>query len=426
MLNKLNNLVNELKQTSSSNEKKDILLKYSDDDVKSLLKYVYCDFVQFHVTSANLIKRQDLIEDNNLSIVELFDKLNNLDITGHKAISMVNGFISNNNEYKELIYNMIDKNLKVRIDAKLINNVFPKLIPTFEVALAYDYEEKKKHVDFNKQKWMSSRKMDGCRLVLINRGIEVELYSRQGKKFETLNKVAEEFKKLNLPVGVYDGEVCLVDNDGNEDFSSIMKEIRRKNHTIQNPKYKVFDYISISEFFNMYSPKTFIQRYEYLKATFSNIKSPHIDILSQTLIRDEKHFEELKAEAKIKNWEGLIIREDVPYEGKRSRHLLKVKAFFDAEFKVLGTYTTKKRMFFNGEEKEVECMGGVNIEYKGYSVDVGSGWSDEERLEFFAHPENIINKIITVQWFEETKNDKGTISLRFPTKKFIYEEGRNV
>jgi len=365
-----------------------------------------------------------LIENNNLSIVELFDKLNNLEITGHKAISIVNGFIKNNYEYKELIYNMIDKNLKTRIDAKLINNVFPKLIPTFEVALAYDYEEKKKHVDFIKQRWMSSRKMDGCRLVLINRGLEIELYSRQGKKFETLNKVAEEFKKLNLPVGVYDGEVCLVDSDGNEDFSSIMKEIRKKNHTIQNPKYKIFDYISISEFFNMYGQKTFVERYEYLK-TF-NIESSHIDILQQTIIRDEKHFEELKAEAKDKKWEGLIIREDVPYEGKRSRHLLKVKAFFDAEFKVLGIYNSKKRMFFNGEEKEVECMGGVNIEYKGYNVDVGSGWSDEERLEFFAHPENIINKIITVQWFEETKNDKGTLSLRFPTKKCIYGEERDV
>jgi len=424
VLKKLNNLVNELKQTASSNEKKDILLKYNDDEVKSLLKYVYCDFVQFHVTSANLIKRKDLVEDNNLSIVELFDKLNNLEITGHKAISAVNGFIKNNEIYKELIYNMIDKNLKVRIDAKLINNVFPKLIPTFEVALAYDYEEKKKHVDFKKQRWMSSRKMDGCRLVLVNRGIEVELYSRQGKKFETLNKIAEEFRNLNLPVGVYDGEVCLVDDKGNEDFSSIMKEIRKKNHTIQNPKYKIFDYISITEFFNSYSSKKFIERYEYIK-TF-NIKSPYIDILPQTLIKDDAHFEELKAEAKNKNWEGLIIREDVPYEGKRSRHLLKVKAFHDAEFKVLGIYPTKKRMFFNGEEKEMECMGGVNIEYKGYNVDVGSGWSDEERLEFFTHPENIINKTITVQWFEETTNDKGTLSLRFPTKKCIHGEERDV
>ena len=425
MIKKLSELVNELKQTSSSNEKKDILLK-ADKDVKMLLKYIYCDFIQFHVTSANLIKRQDLIEDNDLSIIQLLDKLNNLEITGHKAISVVNGFIANNKEYKELIYNMIDKNLKVRIDAKLINNVFPGLIPTFEVALAYDYEKKKKHVDFKKQKWMASRKMDGCRLVLINRGLDIELYSRQGKTFQTLDKLKEEFKKLNLPVGVYDGEVCLIDNSGNEDFSSIMKEIRRKNHTIQNPKYKIFDYISINEFFEMYSPKTFIERYNNLKTMFSNIKSTYIDILQQTLIQDEKHFEELKAEAKDKNWEGLIIREDVPYEGKRSRHLLKVKAFFDAEFIVLSTYNSKKRMFFNGEEKEVECMGGVNIEYKGYSVDVGSGWSDEERLEFFSHPENIIGKTITVQWFEETTNDKGTISLRFPTKKFIYEEGRNV
>jgi hypothetical protein len=37
---------------------------------------------------------------------------------------------------------------------------------------------------------------------------------------------------------------------------------------------------------------------------------------------------------------------------------------------------------------------------------------------------DIIGKTITVQYFEETNNDKGGISLRFPTVKHIYENGR--
>jgi ATP-dependent DNA ligase len=42
---------------------------------------------------------------------------------------------------------------------------------------------------------------------------------------------------------VFDGEVCIVDENGVEDFQGIMKEIKRKDHTIKNPKYKVFDYL---------------------------------------------------------------------------------------------------------------------------------------------------------------------------------------
>ena len=40
--------------------------------------------------------------------------------------------------------------------------------------------------------------------------------------------------------------------------------------------------------------------------------------------------------------------------------------------------------------------------------------------------EELIGKTITVQYFEETKNQEGGISLRFPTVKHVFENGRNV
>ena len=43
-----------------------------------------------------------------------------------------------------------------------------------------------------------------------------------------------------------------------------------------------------------------------------------------------------------------------------------------------------------------------------------------------ANPDLIIGKEITVQYFEETKNQKGELSLRFPTVKHVFENGRNV
>ena len=38
---------------------------------------------------------------------------------------------------------------------------------------------------------------------------------------------------------------------------------------------------------------------------------------------------------------------------------------------------------------------------------------------------SIVGKTITVQYFEETKNQEGGVSLRFPTVKHIYETKRD-
>ena len=46
----------------------------------------------------------------------------------------------------------------------------------------------------------------------------------------------------------FDGEICLVDEDGNEDFQGVMKQLRRKDHQIKNPAYMVFDMLRNDEF----------------------------------------------------------------------------------------------------------------------------------------------------------------------------------
>ena len=58
-------------------------------------------------------------------------------------------------------------------------------------------------------------------------------------------------------------------------------------------------------------------------------------------------------------------------------------------------------------------------------VAVGSGFNQEERIKYQANPEELIGKTITVQYFEETKNQNGGLSLRFPTVKHIYNNGRD-
>jgi len=66
------------------------------------------------------------------------------------------------------------------------------------------------------------------------------------------------------------------------------------------------------------------------------------------------------------------------------------------------------------------------VEHKGNTVRVGSGFTIEQRQHFMKHPEDIMNKVVTVQYFEESQNQDGNYSLRFPVVKHIFEGERDV
>jgi DNA ligase-1 len=138
------------------------------------------------------------------------------------------------------------------------------------------------------------------------------------------------------------------------------------------------------------------------------------------------HFNEWIAKSTKEKWEGLMLRADEPYKGKRSKDLLKYKSFFDDEYQVVNAEMGPFRYVKDNAEFEETMLSCVMINHKGYTVRVGSGFSIEQRQEFYKNPEKILGKIITVQYFEETKNQDGGISLRFPTFKILHGSARTV
>lgn len=129
------------------------------------------------------------------------------------------------------------------------------------------------------------------------------------------------------------------------------------------------------------------------------------------------------SESRKKGWEGLMIRKDVPYECGRTNNLLKVKGFFDNEYTITGYEMGNMRFVEDGRQVEKEVLASVTINHKGFDVKVGSGFSKEVREYLHDHPEEIIGSIVKVQYFEETSNLQGGISLRFPTVVYFY--GKN-
>ena len=417
----LTNFIEAMRATSSSTDKVKII-KESSSYIHSILEYTYNPFKQYYVTSKTCIKNKDKInEDQNLTLFELLDKLTNREVTGHDAIALINGFAKGS--FDPYIYKIIDKNLDIRAGDKVINKAVPGLIPTFSVALAKEYEGK---CDWN-DGWYASRKLDGVRcLAVVNENGECTLYSRMGKELTTLNKVKEAIEKTGIINYVFDGEICLMDEDGNENFQGVMKELRRKDHQIKNPVFMVFDMIHKPEFDKqkgdtLLSERLLILR-DWLRGRF--IDPNILRYVDQYTITGDEHFSNWNKMSADKGWEGFMLRKETGYEGKRNKNLLKVKKFFDAEYKVIDFDIDDHEIVVNGRSETVPMLSQVWIEHKGHRVKVGSGWTQEQRLQYMDG--SIVGKIITVQYFEETKNDKGGISLRFPTVKVIHGDKREV
>jgi DNA ligase-1 len=415
--------------TNSNSDKLEVLKTYTQyESVCKALNYTYDTYKQYGVTSANCKKNSDLMGHPNTygSIFTLLDDLNNRVCTGHTAIANVNRFVHENFIYKDLIFNMIDRNLKTRSTASMINKVKPGLIPTFDVALAKAFDEKtQKKVDWN-DCWFVSRKLDGVRcLTVIDANGEPKFFSRQGKEFLTLDNLKTDIKALGLKNTVLDGEVCILNETGDEDFAGIIKEIKRKDHTIATPFYWMFDMLDMQDFNSKTSEVTFGQRIADLNALFNTSKlklySPLLIGVLEQKIGNDQVFSEMMAESKAGGWEGLMLRKDSTYKGKRSNEILKVKQMFDEEYIVVDLENDVHRVIVDGAEVEEEMLKNVIIEHKGNRVHVGSGFSHEQRRHYFANPNEILGKQITVQYFEESQSKSGEYSLRFPVIKAVYD-----
>jgi DNA ligase-1 len=425
-------MVRDLRATSSTTDKQGIIEDYCNHNsaaatfTKQILKYTYHPLWQYNVTSDNLKKKSKLRGKQYKIFFALLDDLKSRKITGHDAIGAIHTFVDSYPEHEELIHCIIDKDLKTRAGDKIINKAIPDHIPEFSVALADKYEPKL--VDW-KDGWYVSRKIDGARCIaIIDNNGDATFYSRTGKGFETLDIVAGGIKALGVSNVVFDGELCLVDEDGNEDFQGVMKQLKKKDHTIPNPSYKIFDMISHDEFYSKKGnpSNTYSYRYKSLCYQMRNNECPCLSVLDQEFIADDDHFAEWTAKADKLGWEGVMLRSDAPYKGKRSKDLLKYKSFFDDEYEVVDTEMGPFRYILNGKEHEETMLSCVTINHKGYSVRVGSGFSIEQRQEFYKNPRKILGQIITVQYFTESKNQDGGLSLRFPTFKILHGSSRTI
>ena len=169
-----------LNETNSSAEKT-LRLKFLAENRESLgldmnattvfqkaLRMTYSPYEKYGVTSENIRKfmnqPRELSFNEDEDMFMLLDDLSLNPSSSHATIKRIVNFLNSleNDVYVETFLNIIDKNLKIRMDSKSINKAVPELIPVFEVSLCKVYEDYKAKVNFERDLWYASRKLDGC------------------------------------------------------------------------------------------------------------------------------------------------------------------------------------------------------------------------------------------------------------------------
>ncbi|GJJ71863.1 hypothetical protein EMPS_04220 [Entomortierella parvispora] len=266
----------------------------------------------------------------------------------------------------------------------------------------------------------------------------------------------------------------------------------QKNSSLDKAMFCVFDCLTEDEFQSRKGTRRFSERIQGLKNALkafpvqenplpvgdesslslpSSELAPELDVsidvanfiqvLTQTELKSFKQLEEMVSRGMELGWEGVMLRKDVGYEGKRSRNLLKIKQFRDAEYVVEDVMVGSMRLPFRGEYQDRDqVMTSVVIRHRGNRVGVGSGFTVEDRIRYGKDPKSLLGKTITVQYFEESQPMAATTasttgstadagcgsdetgirnlsdkterpedgpqevwSLRFPTVKAIYDRG---
>jgi DNA ligase-1 len=412
--------VTEITASNSKKHKQDVLQKYKDDSVvHRYLKIAFDPYAVYGISTKKLHKSVPATSIIGIhSIFELFTYLTQHNTGTDQIVGLCQDFLDGvaacDRESADLLEKLICKDLSIGCEAKTINSVIPGLIPTFEVQLAQKYFEKPERLDG--KTFAVTTKIDGGRIIAIKENGSVSFYTRAGQKYEGLVDLEREFSEMFPDNIVLDGEITILNNKGipsKEAYKRAMK-ITRADGEKHGLKMLVFDAMPVSDWKTQQSSLTYIQRRQMLDCmtAFYNNDLTYFELLPILYMgSDTSKVLELLEEAIASNEEGVMINIcDAPYEFGRTWNLMKVKKMNTLDLQVVD--------YEEGSGRLAGTLGAIHVRYKnGNIVKVGSGFSDDLRKQIWNHDVMIVGKIVEIQYFEETTNADGGISLRFPVFK---------
>ena len=345
---------------------------------------------------------------------ELCHLLSTRQLTGDDAKSAIELALSASTgaQWNYWYRRILIKDLRCGVSEKTVNKVKKNAVPVFECMLAHDGANHEKKITGVR---LIEPKLDGVRCITIvnYEARTVVQYTRNGKILENFSHISDSLLANIDDLGrsfVLDGEVV------SSSFQSLMKQVHRKDDVkAQDARLMLFDIIPLSEFQkgkSVMGQKRRTALLKTLKPIFN--KCENIDVIDQIEIDlnsyvGELQFKEFNKEAIENGFEGIMIKDpNAPYECKRSTSWLKQKPFIEVSLTVLETEEGTGRN--EGKMGALVCEG--TEDGKLIKVNVGSGFSDEDRDEFWSC--KVDGQVVEVRADAITQNQDGTYSLRFP------------
>lgn len=435
-------VLNECAEVSSRTGKEKILADNWSETLERIAYYAYNPFLRFHVSRGatdQMIGDGEEGDTEGVENGEMFDLLDDLAkraVTGGAALDAVDNALHEwNFSTGELFRRILGKDLRCGISEKTFNKVYKaqggkgKLIPEFDVQLASKYEPKRwkqsgsRTTSQGKLQYpaLVEPKLDGMRVVVfVAPNGEVEIKSRGGREISSLNFVKNQFSELRTmsypdQAVMFDAEVI------SGSFNDTVSLIKKKEQDAKAATIYLFDVLTfyVKEDSNVGAILQSIEndghndklcrRLDMLKIAKTSIKeSPdqfsNISILNDyEMANDENDVMQAYARFKVDGYEGAIVKDlQAPYEFKRSKGWQKVKPSETHDLEVTGVQ--------EGTGKYVGHLGALIVDMNGVRLNVGTGFSDNDRSELWRMRDDLIGRIVEVEGHEMTPDG----SLRHP------------
>jgi len=408
-------LISELMEMSSNTEKEAFIKKHSDNDYfLQLLFYNLDPYTQFYIKKIPdyeiAIEKFWDFRRSYISFNQLAQDLSSRKITGNAAKQEVVRVFSNMAPEDEGIYSIILRKAAVGVGVTTFNKGLKGTsaekffkVTDFKVLLAPNDVP---NLSAIKYPVLASPKMDGFRAIYWPQRGASKFLTRAGKVYEN-PKLLEHFKALEgMYKYVLDGELYI----HNENFNNIASTLTTEDAEIpKGLKYVVFDCIPIKDWDKQKCTIPYEERLKILREVLNDQVADYkriIDVATDKC-NNAKEVKDLYKKYLNNNYEGLMLRNpDAEYQWKRPT----LKANIIMKVKPIETYDGKIIGFYEGEESFVGTLGGVTVDFNGVKVDVGTGFTIDERKEVWNNRDKYLGTYIEIKYMEVTEDN----SMRHP------------
>ena len=407
-------------------EKALMAARLGSSDAQAFLFNCYQAYNPFHVFGVRQVPETNGLSGKQNSWPRFWAMLEDLrtrGITGNRARDKIQECAEefDSDEWNNLARRVLIKDLRCGISEKTLNKVLGKTeykIPVFNCQLAQDSTDQPKKLKGIKRLEV---KLDGVRVLAVVNGSACTLYSRNGKEFENFPQIAdfvEEHRKAFQRDSAFGGQFVLDGEIVGKNFQDLMKQAQRKRDAkTTDMVYHVFDILPLTEFRDGFCNLQQNKRIDLLKRAQAFLPEngcvrvmPGMDVDLDTAEGHDVMRRFAKASVE-EGYEGIMIKSmDAPYECKRSDFWMKWKPTISVDLSIVGFEEGTGRNA--GRLGAIICEGDDND--RRICVNVGSGFSDTLRDEYWLARDELLGHLVEVQADAVTQNQDGSYSLRFP------------